>query len=183
MTVSGSTTGVPLATPVDWSDLIGASRVLLTPVPPSPQPTQACIRRAISTAYYAMFHALLASNTETLVGSPQNPVDLAGWIHIYRNTQHGRTRVQMRRIHSQSHDLPQFSSDVRVFADTFCLLQESRHSADYDPLAPPFTSVNAHYLIDQAEAATVAFLGVSARERASLGALTTVPGSRQGGSG
>ena len=179
MTVSGSASGTPLATPVDWTDLIDSGRLLLVPVPPATQPTQASIRRAISTAYYAMFHALLPSNAETLIGSPHNPVELAGWTQIYRNTQHRRTYDQMQRIRNQSSGLPQFSADVRVFADTFCLLQESRHSADYDPLTPPFTSPAAHHLIDQAESATADFLQVSASEHAALAVLTTIPGSFQ----
>ena len=178
MTVSGSTSGPPLATPIDWVALIATSRMLLVPVPPATQPTQESIRRAISTAYYAMFHGLLASNADTLIGPPQDPVERAGWSQIYRNTQHRMTYDQMERIRNQSPRLPQFSADVRVFADTFCLLQESRHSADYDPLAPPFTSPAAHHLIDQAESATSDFLQVSARERATLAILTTIPGSR-----
>ena len=84
----------------------------------------------------------------------------------------------MERIRNQSPRLPQFTANVRVFADTFCLLQESRHSADYDPLAPTFTSGAAHHLIDQAESATSDFLQVSASERATLAILTTIPGSR-----
>ena len=176
MTVSGSTSGPPLATPIDWTDLIDTSRMLLLPVPPAIQPTQASIRRAISTAYYGMFHALLASNTDTLIGLPQNTIDIAGWSRIYRNTQHRRTYDQMQRILNQ--DQPQFSAAVRVYAHTFCRLQRSRHSSDYDPLAGPFSIPYAQGLIDQAESATTDFLQVSASERAALAVLTTIPGSR-----
>lgn len=95
MTVSSAASGTLLATPIDWTDLIDSSRLLLVPVPPATQPTQTSNRRAISTAYYGMFHALLASNADTLIGSPQNTVDLAGWTQIYRNTQHRRTYDQM----------------------------------------------------------------------------------------
>ena len=179
MIVSGSTSRSPLGTPLDWADLIDTSRMLLVPVPPATLATQASIRRAISTAYYAMFHALLASNADTLVGSPQNPVELAGWTHIYRNTQHRRTYDQLQRVLNRSSDQPQFSAAVRIYAHAFCRLQRSRHSSDYDHLAGPFSTPYAQDLIDQAESATVDFLQVSASERAALAALTTIPGSRQ----
>ena len=172
MTLGGSTSGSPLAIPIDWAALIDTSRMLLAPVPPATQPTQESIRRAISTAYCAMFHGLLASNADALIGPPTNPVERAGWSRIYRNTRHRMTYDQMERIRNQSPRLPRFS------ADTFCLLQESRHSADYDPLAPTFTSAAAHHLIDRAESATSDFLQVSASERATLAILTTIPGSR-----
>ena len=176
MTVSGSNSGPPLATPIDWTDLIDASRILLLPVPPAIHPTQSSIRRAISTAYYGMFHALLASNADTLIGSPENTIDIAGWSRIYRNTQHRMTYDQMQRIHNQSQ--PQFSAAVRVYAHTFCRLQRSRHSADYDPFAGPFSIPYAQDLIDQAESAATDFLQVSARERAAVAVLATIPGSR-----
>ena len=80
MTTSGATSGSPLATPVDWHDLIDTGRALLVPVPPATQPTPGAIRRAVSTAYYAMFHALVGSNADTLVGLPHDNVALDAWL-------------------------------------------------------------------------------------------------------
>ena len=48
---------------MDWIELIGAGRLLA-----SGQPSQEALRRAISTAYYAMFHALATSNADLIVG-------------------------------------------------------------------------------------------------------------------
>ena len=42
--------------PISWTDLIAAGRASLIPQPAATQPTQAAIRRAISTAYYPVFH-------------------------------------------------------------------------------------------------------------------------------
>ena len=42
---------------MDWLELIRASRLLA-----GGQPSQDFLRRAISTAYYAMFHTLATSN-------------------------------------------------------------------------------------------------------------------------
>lgn len=179
MTVSSSASGTPLATPIAWTDLIDSGRLLFEPVPPATQQTQASIRRAIRTTYYAMFHALLAGNADTLIGSPQNTIDLAGWTQIHRNTQHRRTYGQMQGILSHSQGQPQFSAAVRVYANTFCRLQTSRHSSDYDPLAGPYSTPYVQDLIDQAESATVDFLQATTGERTAFAVLTTVPGSRQ----
>ena len=54
--------------PISWTELIAAGRATLIPLPPATQPTQAAIRRAISTAYYAAFHALTTSNADALIG-------------------------------------------------------------------------------------------------------------------
>ena len=42
---------------MDWIELIRVSRLLA-----AGQPSQEALRRAVSTAYYAMFHALTTSN-------------------------------------------------------------------------------------------------------------------------
>lgn len=51
---------------IRWQDLIATSRSLTTPQPPATAPLEDSLRRAVSTAYYAMFHALAASNAECL---------------------------------------------------------------------------------------------------------------------
>ena len=48
---------------MDWIELIRASRLLA-----SGQPSQEALRRAVSTAYYAMFHALATSNADLIAG-------------------------------------------------------------------------------------------------------------------
>ena len=68
MTAGNPAPQSPLVAPISWADLIGAARKLLNPTPPATGVTDAAIRRAVSTAYYAMFHALLASNANSLVG-------------------------------------------------------------------------------------------------------------------
>ena len=42
---------------------------------PNTQPLQDSLRRAVSTAYYAMFHALASSNADCLVGYASRPFD------------------------------------------------------------------------------------------------------------
>ena len=61
MTAGNPAPQSPLVAPISWADLIGEARKLLNPTPPATGVTDAAIRRAVSTAYYAMFHALLAA--------------------------------------------------------------------------------------------------------------------------
>ena len=68
MTTGANQPAFQPAVPINWKDLIVAGRATLIPQPPATQPTPAAIRRAISTAYYAAFHALTASNADVLVG-------------------------------------------------------------------------------------------------------------------
>ena len=53
---------------MNWEALIASSRTLSAPVPPASQPTDEVLRRAISTAYYPMFHALATSNADCIIG-------------------------------------------------------------------------------------------------------------------
>lgn len=171
MTTGAPASQGPLAAPINWNDLIDAARALLNTQPPTTRVTDAAIRRAISTAYYAMFHALVASNAETLVGLPGDQATLQAWTRIYRNTSH---RNAYNRLQSSR---PGFSPQVQTFTDCFRDLQDERHNADYNPLAT-ITLQSALYWIDQAEAAIRDFLLASRSELTLVASLTVVPGSR-----
>ena len=71
--------------PISWTDLIAAGRATLIPQPPATQPTQAAIRRAISAAYYAAFHALTTSNADALIGPVHDQLTADLWIRTYRS--------------------------------------------------------------------------------------------------
>ncbi len=94
-------------------------------------PTQASLRRAVSTAYYALFHLLLEDASQRWLGSPEARYGLE------RAFDHG----QMKRASNQFrgttwHDWfgtsQQVPAEVRRVASTFVDLQEERHTADYD---------------------------------------------------
>jgi len=94
------TTGVAqppfqLPAPISWSELIAAGRANLVPQPPTTQPAPAAIRRAISTAYYAAFHAFTASNADVLAGPVYDSLTADAWIRIYRGLNHNQVRSQL----------------------------------------------------------------------------------------
>ena len=102
-------------------DLIEAARSMADPSPGRPR--QASLRRAVSTAYYAMFHCLASVAANVLVGQRRSPA----WHRVYRALEHGRARnaCENRRA------LAGFPPEVRGFADTFVMLQRARQRADY----------------------------------------------------
>ena len=87
------------------------------------RPTQARLRRAVSTAYYAMFHCLAASAADLFIGRTRGPA----WHRAYRALEHGRARSACR----QGQTMPEFPEEIRNFADVFVMLQMERQRADY----------------------------------------------------
>ena len=102
-------------------DLTKTARRLVQP--DAAQPTQAGLHRAVSTAYYALFHCLAAAGTDLLVGNGRGPE----WRQVYRALEHGKAR----RACQQREAMLAFPSEVRNFAETFADLQGTRHEADY----------------------------------------------------
>ena len=156
----------PLA-PIDWRQLIATGRATLIPQPPATQPDPAAVRRAISTAYYAAFHALSANNAEVLVGAASDQLTADAWIQIYRGLNHNQARVQLQQNRAR------LSVDAQVFAKLFSDLQDERHSADYNPVAT-FTAAAAANWLDKTEASITNFLQTSRSERAAIAALTLI---------
>ena len=87
------------------------------------RPTQARLRRAVSTAYYAMFHCLAASAADLFIGRKRSPA----WHRTYRALEHGKANNACR----QGPAMREFPAAVREFARTFVMLQAERQRADY----------------------------------------------------
>ena len=141
-----------------WQDLIATARLLTTTPHPDTQPLQDSLRRAVSTAYYAMFHALAVSNADCLMGTLDDPLTEHAWSRIYRGLNHNAARRNLMQ------DWSLFSLQVQQFADVFAQLQDVRHAADYDPNRT-FTLPETLDWIDLAEAAIRGFMQTDADER------------------
>ena len=159
----------PSPNAINWYNLINAGRSLLNPQRNGNPPTDEHIRRAISSAYYALFHALATSNADVLIGPPQDQKTAEAWTRVYRSLNHGPARQALRR-HRQ-----EFSLGSQIFADTFSDLQNQRHSADYDPNAV-FTGNQPTIWLAEAEVAIIDYLQVDRSERAYIAALTLIRG-------
>ena len=122
------------------------------------RPRQAELRRAISTAYYAVFHALAKDAADLLVGVGSNRPDKA-WSHLYRSLQHGDARAACEAARNMN-----FPKPIKYCADIFVKLQQLRHDADYDPDRTYLRS-DALLAIKDAEDAIAALKAAPKRDR------------------
>ena len=150
-----------------WQDLIAASRLLATALDSDSEPLQDSLRRAVSTAYYAMFHALASSNADCLVGAPHGALGEHAWSRCYRGLNHGPARRNLLQ------DQQLFSPQIEHFAVVFSQLQDQRHSADYDP-GKSFTLTEVMAWIDLAEEGIEAFMLANADERRMVAVQTLI---------
>ena len=141
-----------------WQDLIATARLLTTTSHPNTQPLPDSLRRAISTAYYAMFHALASSNADCLVGTPHDPLTGHAWSRIYRGLNHSAAKRNLLQ------DQGLFSPQAQQFAEVFAELQDERHQADYDS-SKTFTLPETAAWINRAEAAIEGFMQTGTDER------------------
>jgi hypothetical protein len=111
--------------------LIGAPR--------SGQRRQVDIRRAISAAYYAVFHATLTAAADAVIGPTRS--NSPHYTLAYRSIDHKELRAVCELVRRPT--LPPkyrpycptagFGNSMRSFAATVIALQERRNTADYDP--------------------------------------------------
>jgi hypothetical protein len=93
-------------------------------------PTQLTLRRAVSAAYYAVFHLLIAEATSNWGNAALRPA-------LGRAYDHGLMKTASNRI-VDANKFPFIGEDamvvksLRLVAQTFAHLQEDRHFADYD---------------------------------------------------
>ena len=102
-------------------DLIETARGL-TELSPR-RPSQANLRRALSTAYYAIFHSLAATVADTLMGKGRSDA----WHQAYRALEHGGARKACQNMRA----MREFPPEIQGFAKTFSDLQSARQRADY----------------------------------------------------
>ena len=155
---------------IDAGELIDAASTLIEDT----NPTQAKLRRGMSTLYYALFHRLASSNADVLVGDPaQNPAE---WERVYRALDHG----SIRRLQNNQGVIKKFSSDMRGFLERFCELQRARNQADYSPLES-VTKYSARWYVVCASRAVELFNQATKSEKLAL-AVHLLIGERKGSS-
>ena len=93
------------------------------------QPRQSNLKRALSTAYYAMFHALCRNCADALIGTAGANRSQPAWNQAYRAVEHGYVRIQCEK----SSVIVNFPRALQDFGNKFMDLQRKRKLADYDP--------------------------------------------------
>jgi hypothetical protein len=138
--------------------------------PPHGPPRQVDLRRAISAAYYGVFHAVLAAAADKFIGSTKQ--SSVQYSLIYRSVDHGILRRLCQEVKNAQILLKYrpylpaggFGPDLRAFAVALLELQEKRHSADYDP-SIRVRSSDAVGAINTAKTALMHFRAASADAR------------------
>ena len=116
-------------------DLLRHSLILLDSKDAGEGLTEVNLRRAISASYYALFHQINQGAAALLAPN----VPLATNHRIQRWFDHGEMKRVCGRFKASKLDQPLLdlvgtaaSSKLQAVARNFVLLQEARHSADYD---------------------------------------------------
>jgi uncharacterized protein (UPF0332 family) len=107
-------------------DLIASADILVASC--RGKPSQVSLRRAISSAYYVMFHCLARNCADLLVGGTNSDRSRHAWRQTYRALEHGPAKNACK-----DNIVTRFPKEIEDFANNFVALQEKRHTADYDP--------------------------------------------------
>lgn len=142
----------------DSDDLLQVCDTLLN----ADKVTEAHTGRAVSTAYYAVFHHVCCSSANLLIGGDDTFLTRAK-THMRRSIQHTELKGRMQHAHKAGKDL-NFPDKLVSFANTFCELQKDRHNADYDPLNQ-FSKADALAKVEGAKTAIRDFDSVDEKDR------------------
>ena len=128
------------------------------------KPRQSDLKRAVSTAYYAMFNFLARECADLLIGTGKSRGQPA-WGHVHRALEHGHAKNAC----AQTANLG-FPNGIIEFANMFVALQEQRHNADYDP-SIRYSRAETIQLIDAAELAINEFKSAPRPDRRAFAVL------------
>lgn len=102
------------------------------------RPKQANLRRSVSSAYYALFHAIVTAGVDCMLPARSELRDL-----VARKFQHsvmkataeraGQAERQKRNERKKNSQAVAENTDLLQLASVFVSLQEARHLADYAP--------------------------------------------------
>ena len=110
-------------------DFLTLASRLANPAPTDPE--QVWLRRAVSTAYYALFHLLVGEAVQGWSGSP------GARLGLERAFQHTNMKEVSRSVkqgswRGWSAPPPPLSAELCAVATAFLDLQDAGHQADYD---------------------------------------------------
>lgn len=152
--------------PVAPDELLGLAQHLTGRAGGPAEPPAAWLRRAISTAYYALFHELVSWSVARALSEPDREQER--WA-VSRWFQHAEIRQVSLWVSALAFDdkgvpagvaalfggadaAKQIPAELQFVAESFVALHKARQSADYDP-ALDLTRADAITLIDLAATA------------------------------
>ena len=123
-------------------------------------PKQVDLRRAVSAAYYALFHLLTTEAAQNWKHQGQRD-------RFARLFDHGRMKTCSSKVSSRP--LPvdpaknPVATDLRLVADSFVKLQQARHTADYDN-SKVWSRTQVYEMIFMAQSALTAWSNIRDEE-------------------
>ncbi|HEU0220671.1 MAG TPA: hypothetical protein VFR34_00465 [Paracoccaceae bacterium] len=101
-----------------------------------------------------MFHELAEDCGSLVMTKAARQETRHAWAQLYRSLSHERVTKACRPQNSRmKRAFERFPSSIWEFAESFCVLQERRIAADYDPLLPALTRAEVASFVDEAEGA------------------------------
>jgi len=146
------------------------------------RPRQASLRRAISTAYYALFHLLIEDASRMLIrgrgAEPTRRLVSRAFVHseMNRASRAFAGGTLPRLVDTAAGGVP-MPKQLRHVAQAFVDLQQARHEADYD-LTRSFSRADARALVDRTRQAFDYWKSVRSHEVARLYLLCLLLWSR-----
>jgi hypothetical protein len=149
-------------------DLLEQARHLASREPRRPR--QASLRRAVSSAYYALFHLLVAEGSRQF--SPAQPALLRARFRrafIHQNMQDVCRQFAANNPSTTTAPLlpDPLQSQLRQVSNAFVELQDARHDADYN-LATTFTRFDVLQKVHLADQAFLAWQAIRHEPNASV---------------
>lgn len=141
-------------------DLISGARLLAYGNGRRGRPRQADLCRAVSAAYYALFHTLAGCSADLLVGGTRRNRSQLAWEQTYRALEHGHAANQCRNASVMA----RFPGAVQDFGEWFVVVQSQRHYADYAPITA-FTRTDVVHIVGMTENIITQFNAVPTPDR------------------
>lgn len=134
------------AYPIEPSKLLDAADLLAPPDPGPGRPPYTAHRRAVSTAYYALFHAITDRVADTVFPSADTAFrrrvrrwishadtrTVARWVSQLQGTTSGKAPPHIVDLLAPAGGSTHLNADTLTIADAFLELNAKREQADYD---------------------------------------------------
>jgi uncharacterized protein (UPF0332 family) len=128
------------------------------------KPRQTDLKRAVSTAYYAMFNFLAGECADLFIGGGVARKS-SSWVHVHRALEHSFAKNACGQAR-----VPAFPPEIVRFAKRFIHMQEHRHNADYDPSAR-YARADVIAFIDDVDRAIEGFKSTPRSDRLAFATL------------
>ena len=151
---------------MQWKELSALAREMAA-TPPADRLHQTKIRLAVSTAYYAMYHALAGSNADLLIGPSETEGSPPEWNRVYAALG-GDSAFELMQA-----DFSRHPEAVGRFVDAFLAMHHQRLRAEEAPVVT-YSAAEAQDWIEQSEIAIAEFLSVEPGQRRAF-ALQLLP--------